>query len=476
MILFIDNHTFQYEMEKISAAFFPLEKIKTVFEPINYGDRIITSFKDNTIKIEAYIKSQHSSKQDVFCSGDAEMQMARMLYEVLSDLTGKTIKWGILTGIRPTKLMMSEIKKNGREKAIELFEKNYLCSYGKAVLCADVAENEQKIIEHSPNNSFCLYISIPFCPTRCKYCSFVSHKIERTHKLIDSYVDYLCKELEISAKIAKQAGLKLETVYFGGGTPTTLCARQKEKILKCVKDNFDLSSSVEYTVEAGRPDTVDAEKLDVLKKYGVERVSINTQTFNDEILQKIGRDHTVFDFYNAYELAKEYSFNVINTDLIAGLEDESYDSFCQSVEKTIELSPENVTVHTLCLKRSSTLAKDDDKMKNDEKTVDMMVNYASSRLRESGYIPYYMYRQSKSIGNLENVGWCKNSKECAYNILMMEDVSTVIACGAGAVTKLCNRQTGLIERIFNFKYPYEYIDRFEEMVDRKKKILSFFNR
>lgn len=476
MTLLIDNHSFQYEMEKICAIFFPLEKIKTVFEDTKDENKVITSMKNGVIKVEAFIGSKVSKKECEYSSPDTEMQMARMLYQALCEITGKVPKWGVLTGIRPTKLMISEIKKSTREKAIEFFEKTYLCSREKAELSADVAENEQNVINRSPENAFCLYISIPFCPTRCKYCSFVSHKIERTGKLIDEYVKKLCKELELSAEITKKAGLFPETVYFGGGTPTTLCKDDLEKILVCIKDNFDLSKVVEYTVEAGRPDTVDGEKLDVLKKYGVGRISVNTQTFNDEILEKIGRNHTSEDFYKAYFLAKERSFDVVNTDLIAGLEDESYESFCESVDKTIEISPENVTVHTLCLKRSSSLAHDAEKIRKDEQTVDRMVNYACDRLRQNGYIPYYMYRQSKSVGNLENVGWCKKGKECAYNILMMEEVSTVIACGAGAVTKLCERSTGKIERIFNFKYPYEYIDRFEEMVKRKQDILPFFKK
>lgn len=476
MILLVDKHSFQYEMEKICALFFPLEKIKTVFGAQADGDRVLTSLEKNELIIEAFLGEDHAQKRMLYEKEDTEMQMARMLVGVLSSLTGKTLKWGVLTGIRPTKLMRAQIESSGREKAIEYFEKNYLVSHKKAVLCADVAKKEQKVIDSAGSDSFCLYVSIPFCPTRCKYCSFVSHKIERTNKLIDSYVDALRRELELSGKIAKKSGLHLQAVYFGGGTPTTLSAQQLEKLLVCVKENFDLSGIVEYTVEAGRPDTVDREKLLVLKKYGVGRVSVNTQTFNDDILQKIGRHHTSGDFYKAYELAKECGFEAVNTDLIAGLEDESFESFCQSIEKTIDLSPENVTVHTLCLKRSSNLVTDSQKVRDDEKTVDEMVEYANERLSQAGYEPYYMYRQSKSLGNLENVGWCKSGRECAYNILMMEEVCTVIACGAGAVTKLYDADSGRIERIFNYKYPYEYIDRFDETEKRKNAVLNFFQK
>lgn len=476
MILVVDNHPFQYEMEKICAIFFPQEKIKTVRESDETGERVFTSLRENVITVKAFVNSKSAVKSCRYDLDDAEMQMARMLVEVLSGLTGKKPKWGVLTGIRPTKLMRTEIESRGREKAIEFFEKNYLVSHDKAILCADVAENEQKIISRSDSRSCCLYISIPFCPTRCKYCSFVSHSVERTNKLVDPYVEALCREIELSGRIVRSTDLRLDAVYFGGGTPTTLSAQNLRKVLSCVKKNFDLDDNVEYTVEAGRPDTVDREKLEALKEFGVGRISVNAQTFNDEILEKIGRNHTSDDFYKAIALAKEFGFDAINTDLIAGLEDESYESFCENIEKTIGLSPENVTVHTLCLKRSSTLVTDSQKVREDEKTVDMMVEYSHKRLLESGYEPYYMYRQSKSLGNLENVGWCKKGKECAYNILMMEEVSTVIACGAGAVTKLYDRKTGKIERIFNFKYPYEYIDRFEETVERKQKISEFFGK
>lgn len=474
MILVVDNHSFQYEMEKICAIFFPREKVKTLKEYDGSEDYVLTSLNNDLITVKACVDSEHCEKSSEYFSDDKEMQMARMLVEVLSKITGKMPKWGVLTGIRPTKLMRVQIEALGREKAIEFFEENYLVSHEKALLCADVAENEKKIIDNTAVNSCCLYISIPFCPTRCKYCSFVSHKIERTNKLIDKYVDALCEEIKLSGEIVSSVGLRLDAVYFGGGTPTTLSAQQLEKLLACVRDSFDLNGLVEYTVESGRPDTVDREKLEALKKFGVGRISVNTQTFNDEILKTIGRNHTTKQFLEAVNLARLVGFDSINTDLIAGLEDESYESFCQSIEKTIQLSPENVTVHTLCLKRSSTLVTDSQKVRDDEKTVDMMIEYANTRLHESGYEPYYMYRQSKSLSNLENVGWCKNGKECAYNIMMMEDISTVIACGAGAVTKLYDKKTDRIERIFNFKYPYEYIDRFDETKMRKQGILQFF--
>lgn len=477
MILVVENHKFQYEMEKLCRIFIPYEKIKTVYENGEFEENTVyTALNGETIKVKAVIDGKTSEKECFDEKIETEMQMARLLMKLLSEITGIVPSWGVLTGIRPSKLMMNEIARAGRDSAVEYFKKRFLVDDIKSNLAADVAILEDNIIKKASKKSFCLYISIPFCPSRCSYCSFVSHSIERTNKLIDSYVDYLCKEIKMSGEIVKQIGLTLDAVYFGGGTPTTLDEKQLEKILECVEESFDLSNLLEYTVEAGRPDTVTREKLEVLKRHSVGRVSVNPQTFNDETLKEIGRKHTVKEFYDAFFLAREYEFDSINIDLIAGLQNDSLESFCKSIESAIALSPENITVHTLCLKRSSTMVTDNEKIKNDAKTVEKMVEYADRRLLESGYKPYYMYRQSKSLGNLENVGWCKNHKECAYNILMMEEVSTIIACGAGAVTKLKEVDGDKIERIFNFKYPYEYIGRFDELAERKKQIKQFFDR
>jgi oxygen-independent coproporphyrinogen-3 oxidase len=283
----------------------------------------------------------------------------------------------------------------------------------------------------------------------------------------------LCKEIEVVGKIAARLGLKPQTVYFGGGTPTTLDATDLEALLIAVSQNFDLSDVDEYTVEAGRPDTVTKQKLNLMKKYGVSRTCINPQSFNDEVLEAVQRKHTSKCTIDAYEIAKSVGFNTMNMDLIAGLPKDTRESFSHSLDVVTELGPENITIHTLALKRSSTLFLQKNIM-FDGNAVSEMVLDAKHKLENSGYLPYYMYRQSLSPGNNENIGWCKKGHEGLYNVFMMEECQTVLAAGGGAVTKLKAPAGKRIERIFNFKYPYEYNSRFEEIIERKSKIEEFY--
>ena len=316
---------------------------------------------------------------------------------------------------------------------------------------------------------------IPFCTSRCSYCSFVSHSIANSNarKLLPEYLEKLAQEIEETGAIAKGIGLKLESVYFGGGTPGVLEAPQMDRLLGAIEKSFDLSHLREYTVEVGRPDTVTPEKLRILKLHNVGRISINPQTFNQKTLDIIGRNHSVEQAVKSYQLAKAYGFDSINMDLIAGLPEETFEDFRSSVDTAISLSPENITVHTLALKRSSELNASGAGVSGGNEAKKML-EYASERLASCGYAPYYMYRQSKCVGNLENVGWCKAGKECLYNVFMMEECHTVLAVGAGGVTKLCNQETNNVERIFNYKYPYEYISGFDKISERKNGIKSFY--
>ena len=299
--------------------------------------------------------------------------------------------------------------------------------------------------------------------------------IEKTHKLLEPYVDLLCKELEKTGQVAKALGLRLETVYFGGGTPTTLSASQLSRLFDVIEKNFDLSTLREYTVEAGRPDTVTEDKLMALKGAGVGRISINPQSFNDEVLDTIGRRHTSKQTIDAFALARKCGFNNINMDLIAGLPKDTLSSFKNSVDTAVSLGAESVTVHTLAMKSAAYMVTRESAYDISDKLLTFdMVEYSNSCLKSGGYYPYYMYRQSKSVGNLENVGWCKDNMDCLYNVYMMDETHSVFAVGAGAVTRLKNQDTGKIERIYNFKYPYEYIDRFDEIIERKKLIEKFY--
>lgn len=475
MILKVINHPFEFDMKNICTAFFPYEKIKSDgAEDII----VITEKRDNKFIVNAKVYDRHLSKEHIIDRNeDMAVAMSLLLYDVLSEILGFSSPWGILFGVRPAKLMHRFADKLGEDGARDYFINTFRTTPQKADLAIEVMKHENKIISLSQSNSFSLYISIPFCPTRCSYCSFVSHSIERTKPLIEPYVELLCKELVRVSEVAKNLGLRLETIYFGGGTPTTLNADLLSKIFTVIENHFDLSTLREYTVEAGRPDTITYDKLMALKRAGVGRISINPQTFNDTVLETIGRKHTSAQTLEAYNLARQCGFDNINMDFIAGLPKDSLDSFRDSINQAIELDAQSITVHTLALKSGAYIVTKDLTFDlTDRLTTAQMVSYSNEILTSNSYYPYYMYRQSKSIGNLENVGWCKNGKDCLYNVYMMDETHSVFAVGAGAVTRLKNQDTGKIDRIYNFKYPYEYIDRFDEIINRKSRIYEFYNK
>ncbi len=468
------GHKYNYEMEKLMRIFMPNDKIETGF----FNEECeITTRLDDKITVKANFSDFKKELSAPLC-GDNEMQMGRLVYSLMSEYTAFNPKWGVLTGVRPTKLLISTEKRLGVEDAHIYFSNALLVTEEKYKLAKRVADCEEKIINLSTPSSFSLYISIPFCPSRCSYCSFVSHSVEneKAKALITDYVRYLIEEIKHLANLAKKYMLRLETIYIGGGTPTILEADMLSDIIKSIIENFDISTCREFTVEAGRPDTITREKLQSIYSLGVDRISINPQTFSDEVLEKIGRKHKSQDIIDAYELARNIGFDNINMDLIAGLPGDSPEGFMASLDKAYDLSPENITVHTLALKRSSKFNTEGDFKITAEnaKKADVMLDYTSAKL-DGLYHPYYMYRQSKSAGNLENVGWCKEGKESLYNIYMMEECHTIFAAGAGAVTKLKAPSGDMIERIFNFKYPFEYISDFDELIRRKSRINEFLD-
>ena len=339
---------------------------------------------------------------------------------------------------------------------------------------------EAKIIKKlgDGNKTCSLYISIPFCPTRCAYCSFVSYTTPRLLSLIDEYIDALLLELEERFAVIKTIGLELLTVYIGGGTPTTLTASQLERIFKKICEHVDVNSLWEFTLEAGRPDTITVEKLKVAKEYGITRISVNPKTLNDDILKEIGRKHTVEDFYRAYEIAKNSGIRDVNVDLIAGLPNDDFKNFSETVDKVIELAPTNITVHTFCVKKASdALRKNSSIYSINVSDANKGVSYSQLKAKFAGYKPYYMYRQKNTVSNLENVGFSIEGHEGMYNVFMMEEVQSIFAVGAGAVTKLVDDRPeeeggAKITRIFNPKYPYEYLREAESrrMGEDKKQV------
>lgn len=474
MRILVVNHKYHYEMEKLVRIFFPNEKIEIVRDENTDDFDLLTSVGDN-ITVSAKLLGLNKTLTAPLCD-DNEMQMGRMMYNILGEYTGFYPEWGVLTGVRPSKLLIATDERLGREKTREYFKNDLLVSDEKFDLARSVADCEEKIIKTSKPDSFSLYISVPFCPTRCSYCSFVSHAVESptAKKLLPEYAEMLLKELKYTGDIAKNLGLRLESVYVGGGTPTTFSAEQLKGVVDTVAANFDLSNCREFTVEAGRPDTITDEKLRVLKDSPVDRISINPQTFSDDVLKAVGRKHSAEDTIDAFNSARKIGFDNINMDLIAGLPSDTVEGFCKSLDTAVALNPENITVHTLAVKRSSKIGMNSPNVtKENAVKVSEMLRYTYGILK-SDYHPYYMYRQSKSAGSLENTGWCRDGFECIYNIFMMEECHTILSCGGGAVTKLKAPYGDEIERIFNFKYPFEYISGFEELLNRKKRITEFY--
>ncbi len=477
MTLVVLGHDFRYETENVIRIFFPLEKINVAQElPEETDDCVITYLKDGIIGCEVNLFCGNGKREVCIENNDEKEQeliLARLLYDVFTSLTGIVPSWGVLTGVRPSKLMRTLIAENGENEAVDYFRNKLFVSDKKTNLALSVAKAEDRIIALSGEKSYSLYISIPFCPTRCSYCSFVSHSIAQAKKLIPDYVRLLCDELREISVIADKIGLKLETIYFGGGTPTSLDEESLRAVTDAVSTYFDEKNVREYTIEAGRPDTLNKEKLEIMKNAGVTRISINPQTFNAEVLQNIGRKHSPEMTIEAFKMARDAGFDNINMDFITGLPGDTYDSFINSINTAVSLSPENITIHTLALKRAANLVTRGETDSVYRETAKML-DYADSALHSENYFPYYMYRQSKTVGNNENVGWSKEGMECLYNIYMMEEIHTVLAAGGGAVTKLKSQSDGRIERIFNFKYPYEYISRFSELLERKKYIYEFY--
>ena len=383
------------------------------------------------------------------------------IYNAVVDYAGVSLPYGCLTGIRPTKLF-----RELGARARDMFEKEFSVSKKKADLVETIVRVQEPVRNDGDGHD--VFVFIPFCPTRCAYCSFVSVAIDKQKKLIEPYVDCLLQEIEFLKEVVEKKSLKIRTVYVGGGTPTSIPTEYLDKILSALVP----FKPFEFTVEAGRPDTINSSVLNVLKKNGVTRISINPQTFNDATLERIGRRHKAEMVEEVYREAKD-DFDV-NMDLIACLPGETFDDFKRSVDISVALDPANVTVHTLYMKKGSAL-KQCGYDNTDYDTASRMVDYAYSRLTEAGYEPYYMYRQKNTIDNLENIGYSKSGKESLYNIYIMDETQTILGAGCAASTKLVDENNS-IQRVMNYKFPYEYINRFDELMKKKDEIREFFKK
>lgn len=408
-----------------------------------------------------------SLDEEVTVATPAALAVGRALFAAGKALLGFIPPWGILTGVRPAKIARALIRDgNGINRSKRILRDEYFLNPQKAALAVSVASNESKILRRVGRDTCSLYISIPFCPSRCAYCSFVSYTTPRLLSLIDEYIDTMMLELDQTFDLIKSLGLRVSTVYIGGGTPTTLSAEQLMRIFNKIGEHIDPFALDEFTLEAGRPDTITKDKLAVAKAHGVTRISVNPQTLNDDILRDIGRRHTTEEFFRAFELAKESGIKDINVDLIAGLPGDDFKNFSETIDKIIELAPTNITVHTFCVKKASDALRNNSGIYSaNGGDAGKCVSYSQLCTKFAGYKPYYMYRQKNTVGNLENVGYSIEGHEGLYNIFMMEEVQTIFAVGAGAVTKLVDTSgsegKNPILRLSNPKYPYEYLRKYD---------------
>jgi oxygen-independent coproporphyrinogen-3 oxidase len=487
MTLIIDGHTYDYELANLCRIFFPYQQIHVVntmecSESVTAYTGVLQENGATVLKVSLKIGDRFQQNQDTMPAGipdfdrECELRLAILLYSLLVEMCGYTPKWGLLTGVRPIKLLRRLIAEMGEEEATDYYRNRLFVSQEKTELSLITMNNEQKILSLSRPESFSLYVSIPFCPTRCSYCSFVSQSVVKAARLIPDYVRLLCEELIYTAKVAAELGLRLESVYIGGGTPTTLSAEQLGTLIDTIQSSFNMATCREFTVEAGRPDTITREKLLAMKSRGVTRISINPQTLSDEVLQTIGRRHSAAQTLEAFALARECGLNNINMDLIAGLPRDTVQSFTATLDKILSLtplSPESITVHTLALKRAARLNTQKETYDNLKANgVPEMMEETLDFAKKHDYLPYYLYRQKNMADNLENIGYARYGKEGLYNILIMEEKQTILALGAGGMSKFVFHGEDRIERVDNVKSVTDYISRIDEMIKRKHDFIS----
>lgn len=469
MKIVCDSVDYEKDMQDLVNLFYP-EGDKPF--SIHHSDNMIGNTLTSKIEIDDGLNKKEYIKFFTIPTGLSQLREKSVkksdfknhLYQVLSSITKKSLPWGSLTGVRPCKFMREMVERGEIKEHIvsEVMMKEYFVQEDKAKLVFEIMKNQKCIIKN--DKLVDLFINIPICPTRCNYCSFISNELCKVVDKVDKYLDCLLKELKAVKKLIADKSYIVRTIYIGGGTPTVLTCEQLERLLSEI--NYPVS---EFTVECGRADTITREKLEILKRHNVNRISINPQTFCESTLKRIGRKQTNKQIFEAYMMAMEYDF-VVNMDMIAGLPGEKLGIFKRSINTLLELSPENITVHTLTIKNGAPLK--DDKSSVFERDVPKMVDYAEKTLQENGYKPYYIYRQKNQIGGLENVGYFRDGHVCIFNIDSMEDVSSVIGVGAGAISKRVFNLENRLEREPNCKFITDYIDRIDEMVEKKIKFFS----
>jgi Radical SAM superfamily. len=481
--IILSDRTYENDIHPLVRAFYPGEDVTVTDRDFYNGNedltgRIRMDFDNKRLSIMADIEGERCQATEELPDPVTEKSahknaMKRMLYRMLSGISKKELPWGTMTGIRPTKPVYDMLDKGLSEDAVyDIMEKEYLCSGEKIELSIEIANRERKLLEDTDyKNGYSLYIGIPFCPSTCLYCSFPSFSAEKFADRIDAYLDALEKEIRFGATCFP--GKKLICVYLGGGTPTTLSAVQLDRLLGLIRQEYDFTNVREFCVEAGRPDSITKEKLEVLKKWGVDRISINPQSMSQKTLDLIGRRHTVEQIEEAFALAREIGFDNINMDIIIGLPGETPEDVRNTLYRIGRLNPDSLTVHTLAIKRAARLNIEREHYSN-LKAVDVpgMQKLSMEFARKNDYHPYYLYRQKNVADNLENIGYARAGKEGLYNILIMEEKQTILALGAGAMSKFIFYDENRIERVDNVKNLNDYIERIDEMIARKRDFLS----
>ncbi len=475
MKLILDGNINAYYIQTLCMIFFPGAHFGASEQEDPHAPELSLCMTETEEGVEAYVHVKVGDKtasaqkfsaysESVEAQKTAKIACGAAVIAALGEVTAYRPSWGMLTGVRPSKVA-TELLQSGMSKTRvkRTLNSEYFVIPKKAALATDVALNEQKLIGTPSPRDCSVYVSIPFCPSRCAYCSFVSYTSPKLLALIPEYLEHLAVDLEQTFAAIRELGLRVATVYIGGGTPTVLTAEQLRFLLSKIASLTDVAALEEYTLEAGRPDTITAEKLAVAREYGVTRISVNPQTLSNEVLHDIGRSHTAEDFLTAYDLAAASGIPVINTDLIVGLPGDTFKTFSATFDRILSLRPQNITVHTFCVKKAAEILQRGNgvySMRGGD--AGKCVDYSQLKTSQEGYIPYYMYRQKNTVGNFENVGFSLEGAEGLYNIYMMEEIHSIFAVGAGAVSKMVDYRPiaggkPKIERLFYPKYPYEYL-------------------
>ena len=474
MVLFQRGYECEREIKLFYNMFFNKDDDVTVTSEFKYENKIINvytviEYKNRLYNEDYYFKFDTENKSEKTIKKVFTAACTKSFVHASKKIKDINLPWGVMCGVRPAKNVRELYDEGFSDSEVrEIFKTVYEVSEDKIDLSLTVANNEKKILKDNSPDKVGIYIGIPFCPTRCVYCSFVSTDIRTSGKYMNEFSQKLVLEIKKTAKILKKANLKIESIYIGGGTPTALDNKNLELILKTLNSEFDLSYLSEFTLEAGRCDTITEEKLKTAKKYGVDRISINPQTMNDKTLVKVNRCHTAKDVIDCFNMARNIGFYNINMDLIAGLPDEDFSDFKHSRDEVIKLNPDDITVHSMCIKYGARLNSIDFELTKSS-IMNKMLSYMQESMKKTGRVPYYMYRQKNSSGNLENVGYSYPNKMGRYNVNIMEEKQTIIALGGGGSTKIVGKD---IQRIFNFKDPKVYIDRFDEILAKKDEILK----